>query len=87
MQKRCSCYGVLYTCIEPIDNVLFQRRRLVMYNWLNFFSDGILYWIDGGAIKGGAFATASDYAQIYNAVLVVHFKVVANYIYAISTNT
>ena len=57
-----------------------------MYYWLNFISDGVLYWIDGGAIKGGAFATASDYGSIYSGVTVVHFKVVANYIYAISTN-
>ena len=85
--KMCSCYGVLYTCIELIANSLFQTCTLVMYNWLNSISDGILYWIDLGSIKGGTLATASDYGQIYSGVTVVHFKVVANYIYAISTNT
>ena len=47
----------------------------------------MLYWIDDGSIKGGAFATATDYGTIYSGVTVVHLKVVANYIYAISTNT
>ena len=83
----CSCYGVSYTCIELTANGLFQTCRLVMYNWLNFISDGILYWIDGVSIKGGTLATVSDYGPIYSGVTVIHFKVVANYIYAISTNT
>ena len=65
----------------------FSKDVVVMYNWLNFILDGLLYWIDGGNIKGGAFADPADYGSIYSGVVVVHFKVVANYIYAISSDT